>query len=174
MRLPYLFLFFISFELAAQQQFIVLKKQEVVLRYDQGQDFVYKMRGEKTKRTGFIRAIKQDTIFLWRDTIPLHQLTRVYEKRNRFHNTLGTFLVIAGVTYFLVDQFNEVVVNGNSSSLNESVTRTSVFFVGAGLPLMFLSKDLHKRGRKFRFMTVDPGSPLYLQPRGRGSFSIFD
>jgi len=162
-----------SCQAISQHQFIVVQKQDVKLRYDQGDDFIYKLKGDKKKREGFVRAIRQDTIFLWRDTIPVIDLKAVYQDRRRFHNTIGNFLVIAGASYFLIDQANNTIVAGNKASFDENVAITSAVLIGTGAPLMYINRKIHKRGRKFRFLTSGPGSPFYFNPlMNRKGFSI--
>ena len=169
----YIILIIISIQTSAQHQFIVVKKHDVVLRFDQGDDFFYKLKGDKKKREGFVRAIRQDTVFLWRDTIPVIELKAVYQNRKRFHNTIGSFLVVAGVTYFLLDQANNTIVAGNKPSIDNNILITSAVLTGTGLPLSYFNRKIHRKGRKFRFLTSGPGSPFYLDPRmQKKGFSI--
>jgi hypothetical protein len=79
-------------------------------------------------------------------------------------NLSGKFLVVAGVGYFVLDQFNVIVVDGNKASLNDNVTNASLAMVGVGLPMMLIRKKYQRIGGKFRLMTVEEGSPFYLEP----------
>ncbi len=146
----------------AQYQLVVVKKNDVVLRFDQGSDFVYKLKGDKKKKTSFIRTIKQDTVFLWRDTVLVHELVAIYEDRRRFHNTVGHFLARAGIVYFLADQINNTLVAGNSPSIDNNVALVSTGLLVTGVPLIFINRKIHRKGRKFRYVTTSPGSPFYL------------
>ncbi|HMP99188.1 MAG TPA: hypothetical protein PKC24_05355 [Cyclobacteriaceae bacterium] len=153
---------FLSIPCVSQHQFLVFKRNEILFRYDQGYDFTYKLRGEKKKKTGFVRAIRQDTVFLWRDTIPVHEISAIYHKRMRFHNTIGVALTTVGAVYFLADQVNNSIVAGNSFSIDNRTTTSSLALVAAGVPLMYLNKNIHRKGRKYRFITVDMNSPFYM------------
>jgi hypothetical protein len=79
-------------------------------------------------------------------------------------NLIGKFLVVAGVAYFVIDQFNVIVVNGDEPSLNEDVTAASVAMVAVGLPMMLIKKKSQKLTGKYRLITVSEGSPFYLEP----------
>jgi hypothetical protein len=73
-------------------------------------------------------------------------------------------MVAGGVGYFLVDQFNELVIKGHEASINEDVATTSVIMVAVGLPMMLIKKKSVRVGGKFRMLTVGPNSLFYQRP----------
>lgn len=68
---------------------------------------------------------------------------------------------MGGVGYFVIDQFNVIVVNGDKATLNENVTTTSIAMVGVGLPMMLIKKKSQRLGGRYRLITVEEGSPFY-------------
>jgi hypothetical protein len=75
-----------------------------------------------------------------------------------------TLLVAGGVAYFVIDQFNIVVVEGEEPNLDEDVTTVSAAMVAAGLPMMLIKKKSQRIRGKYRMLTVGPQSPFYLEP----------
>ena len=74
---------------------------------------------------------------------------------------------MGGVAYFLIDQFNTVIVQGDKASLDEDVTTVSATMVAVGLPMMLIKKRYQRVGRKYRLMVVEEGSPFYVAPLAR-------
>jgi hypothetical protein len=79
-------------------------------------------------------------------------------------NLIGKFLVVGGVGYFVIDQFNTVIVQGDKASIDEGVATTSAVMVGVGLPMLLIKKKSQRIGGRYRLMTVEEGSPFYLAP----------
>jgi hypothetical protein len=112
----------------------------------------------------YINNLFDTAVLVHRTVVPIHKIDKVYFKRTGLVNLIGKFLVVAGVGYFLIDQFNVIVVNGDEASLNDDVTTTSVALVGVGLPMALIKKKSQKVGGKYRLMTVTERSPFYQAP----------
>jgi hypothetical protein len=150
--------------LYAQKQLILLKREKVLLRLNPGDEFVISLKGEKRKMESYINNLFDTAVLVHRTLVPIHKIEKVYFKRTGLINLIGKFLVVAGVGYFLIDQFNVIVVNGDEASLNDDVTTTSVALVGVGLPMALIKKKSQKLGGKYRLMTVSERSPFYQAP----------
>lgn len=148
----------------AQKQLVLLKREKVIMRLNPGDEFVISVKGDKKKLTSYINNLFDTAVLVHKTIIPLHKINRIYFKRSGLINLIGKFLVVAGVGYFVIDQFNVIVVDGNKASLNDNVTNASVAMVGVGLPMMLIRKKYQRIGGKFRLMTVEEGSPFYLAP----------
>jgi hypothetical protein len=148
----------------AQKQLVMLKREKVMMRFNPGDEFVISLKGEKKKMTSYINNIFDTAVMVHKTLIPLHKINKIYFKRSGLVNLIGKFLVVAGVGYFVIDQFNVVVVDGDKPSLNDNVTNASVAMVAAGLPMMLIRKKYQRVGGKFRLLTVETGSPFYLEP----------
>lgn len=157
----------------AQKQLVLLKGERVLLRLNPGDDFSYQLKGTKQKRTTYVNNLSDTAVVTHSDTIPYHKIDRVYFKRSTFANRLGLVLVVGGAGYFLIDQFNNVVVHGNDAEINESVARSSLTMVAVGLPMMLIKNDYAKPTGRKRLLLVKEGSPFYLDNRPRGYLSPY-
>lgn len=115
----------------------------------------------------YVNNLYDTAVLAHKEVIPFHKIDRIYFEHSSFGNRFGTFLVIGGVAYFLIDQFNEVIVHGEDPNIDEDVAATSAILVGAGLPLMLIKKKSQKIGGKYRLLTVEEGSPFYAPPLNR-------
>lgn len=148
----------------AQKQLVLLKREKVMMRFNPGDGIVISLKGKKQKVDSYINNLFDTAVVLHNTVVPLHKIDRVYFSHTGLVNLIGKFLVVAGVAYFVIDQFNVIVVNGDEPSLNEDVTAASVAMVGVGLPMMLIKKKSQKLAGKYRLITVSEGSPFYLEP----------
>lgn len=157
-----LLLIFVVVPLArGQKQLVLLKNEKVLLRLFPGDEIIFTVKNSKAIHTSYINNLFDTAIMVHKDIVPFHKIDKIYFKRSTFANVVGTFLVIGGVGYFLVDQFNELVIKGHEGSINENVATTSVAMVAVGLPLMLIKKKSQHIGRKYRLLTVQEGSLFY-------------
>lgn len=170
LRLSVLILFLLlpGFVAIAQSQLLLLKRQEVLLRLNAGDDFVFRVKGSKEVRHTYINTLSDTAVVTHRDTVPYHLIDRVYFRSSTFVNRLGLMLVIGGAGYFLIDQVNNVIVHGNDARIENKVAIASGVMVGAGVPMMLIGRNSQRMGGRFRLMRVTPESPLYrsYDPKG--------
>jgi hypothetical protein len=148
----------------AQKQLVLLKREKVLLRLNPGDEFVISLKGEKRKMESYVNNLFDTAVLVHRTLVPISKIDKVYFKRTSLVNLIGKFLIVAGVGYFLIDQFNVIVVNGDEASLNDDVTAASAVMVGAGLPMALIKKKSQRLGGKYRLLTVSKGSPFYQAP----------
>lgn len=157
----------------AQKQLILLKGEKLLLRLNPGDDFVYRLKNNKRVRSTYISNLSDTAVVTHSDTVPYHHIDRIYFKRSTFANKMGWALFIGGTGYFLIDQLNNVVVNGNEAELDEGVTRTSLVMVTAGLSMILIKRNyVRLMGRK-RLLMVAEGSPFYYDNRPKGYLSPY-
>jgi hypothetical protein len=72
-------------------------------------------------------------------------------------------MVIGGVGFFIVDQFNVVVVNGDKANIDSKVARNSAGLLVGGTLLYFLRKKSQKIHGRYRLVSVDSKSFFYEQ-----------
>jgi hypothetical protein len=147
---------------AAQKQLIVLKNQKVLLRLYPGDEFIFSLKGSKQVRKSYINNLFDTAVVAHRDVIPFHKIDRVYFKRSNLLNVVGGMLVVGGAGYFLIDQFNVVIVHGESANIDEGVAMSSAIMLGAGLPLMLTKRNHARIGGRYRILVVDRGSGFYM------------
>jgi hypothetical protein len=145
----------------AQNQLVLIKNDEVQVRYLKGDDLTYKRKNGK-KLSGFIVEINDTTIITSNDTVAIHQIERMYFKKGNLMNLMGGFLVVAGAGIFVIDQINTIIVNGEEPSLDDNVTQISLTALAIGLPMMLLKRNSHRIGFKQRLRIVDKDSPFYF------------
>jgi len=147
-----------------QKQLVLLKKEKVLLRLYPGDEFIYTVKGSKPVRTSYINNLFDTAVMVHNTIVPFHQIDKVYFKHGSLMNMVGGALVIGGAGYFLIDQFNELIVKGHKGSIDEKVAVTSAIMVGVGLPMMLIKKKSQRIGGKYRLLTVDEESLFYLRP----------
>jgi len=166
---------FLSFASHAQKQLLLFKGERVVLRLYPGDDIVYRLKGSKTIKRTYVNNLSDTAVVTHRDTVAFASIDRLYFRQSGFHNTVGTLLVAGGVGYFFIDQVNQVVVQGNEFSTDNSVTRVSVGALAAGLPMMLIHKKSQRLRYPYKLMMVDKGSVFYRpDPRKRQSPFLID
>jgi hypothetical protein len=146
---------------SAQKQLIVLKKQEALLRLYPGDEIIFRLKGSRTIRKSYVNNLYDTALVAHNDVVPLHRIERIYFVRRNFLSVVGGVLVTGGVGYFLIDQFNVVIVNGDPADIDEGVARASLVMLGAGLPLMLMKKKYVRVGGKYKLLVVDKGSVFY-------------
>jgi len=153
-----------------QKQLVLLKKEKVLLRLYFGDEIIFRTKDSKTKITSYVNNLFDTAVMAHKTIIPFHKIDRLYFKRSSFSNVIGTLLVIGGAGYFVIDQFNTVVVHGDKPNINENVATTSAVMVAVGLPMMLIKKKSQRLKPGYRLMTVDEGSPFYLRELQRMQF----
>lgn len=147
-----------------QKQLLLLKGEKVMARFNPGDEFTISLKGSKTKIRSYVNNLFDTAVLVHRTLVPLHKIDKIYFKQSGVVNLIGKFLVVGGVGYFLIDQFNVIVVDGNKASLNDNVTNTSVAMVAVGLPMLLIKKTAHRVRGRIKLMVVDERSPFYLAP----------
>ena len=145
----------------AQKQLILLKGENVVLRLKPGDEFIYKLKNSKQIHTEYVNNLFDAAVMVHRDTVPFHQIDRIYFPQEKFYNKIGGAMVVGGSALFLIDQFNTVVVQGESPSLDAWVSTVSLSGIVVGLPMMLIKKKSQKVNYKYHLMTVKKGSIFY-------------
>jgi hypothetical protein len=169
---PILFLLLIVLPYTArsQKQLVLLKREDVLLRLFPGDEFIYKLKGSNAVRNTYVNNLADTAVVTHRDTVPFHRIESIYFEQRKLYNTVGKGLVVFGVGLFLIDQFNMVIVHGQSPSLDSRVTTLSLTSLAVGLPLALVKKKSQKIKRPYRLLMVEEGSPFY-QPDTRETIS---
>ncbi|MFP4088902.1 MAG: hypothetical protein ACLFUB_13305 [Cyclobacteriaceae bacterium] len=150
-----------SHQLYGQKQLLVIKHDEAVARFSPGQAFSYKYKGSRKKVSTYIQSLADTAIITHSDTVMLHEIEKIYFEMGSFRHTLGAALIIAGAGRFIVDQINNIAVQGNRPSLDQEVNEFSISTIAAGLPLFLIRKKSHRMGYTYRPIIVTEQSYLY-------------
>jgi len=158
------FLLHISFLGFTQKQLLILKKEKVILRLNPGDEFVYQLKKEKRVISSYVNNIFDTAVMVHNTIVPFYKIERIYFKQSNHLNVLGSFLVTAGVGYFIIDQVNESIVHGNGLNIDSHVLQASITLTAIGLPLMLLHKKSQRIKGKYRLLMVESESPFYKAP----------
>lgn len=160
--------FLCAVDAVAQNQLLLLKNQDVLLRLSAGDDFAYRVRGSKEVRHTYINALSDTAVVTDRDTVPFRTIDRVYFRSETFVHRVGLFLMIGGIGYFAIDQLNNVVVHGEDARLDGDVTTASLVMLGAGLPMRYIGRNSRKVQGRIRLLMATPESPFYRDMGQKG------
>lgn len=151
----------ILFHLGYSQKFLVLEKMGTRkrLEYHLQQSITYRLKGESFFRTDVIEDLVDDVIvfrfgfFRLKDIYAVDIRTKPIGKVDFSRHWLS--FIVGGVGYFIVDQFNNAVINGNRARIDEKVLRTSAIITGAGVMMKVLKKKKVKLKRNWRLRIVE-------------------
>jgi hypothetical protein len=153
-----------SFLSLGQTQLVLLNKEKLVARIGYGDDFTYKLKKSTHFTHGVMLGATEFAVITFNDTIPFSSIERVSLKGHVQRNgltLLSKFLITAGMAYFVLDQVNHVIVQGQKADLEPTVWKPSLILVASGYAL----KWTHKKSQRIRFpaklLTVERGSPFY-------------
>ncbi len=158
-------LFFnVSFLSIGQTQLVLLNKERVVIRFGYGDDFTYMRKKSKHFTHGVMLGATEFAVITFNDTIPFSSIERVDLKghgQRHFPTLLSKFLITAGIGYFVLDQFNHVIVQGQKPDWEPTVWKPSLVLVASGFAL----KLTRRRSQRIRFpaklLAVERGSMFY-------------
>ncbi len=144
----------------AQKQLVLLKGEKVLLRLNIGDEILFKVKGSDTRRRSYVSNVYDTAVLAHTEVVPFHSIERIYFDQRNFRNVFGGLLVIGGAGYFLVDQLNVSVIQGDPS-LNQDVTKASIAMVAVGLPMMLIHKKSQRIGGRYRLILAEEGSPFF-------------
>ena len=158
-----------SFILMGQNQLILFNREKVIARFSYGDNFTYKLKKSKHYTSSFITDLKEFSVITFNDTVLFSEIDRVSLKgipKNRLSRPHAVVLfsklfIIAGLSYFVIDQFNNIVVRGSKPDLDPAIWKPSLVLVTVGYGLTLT----YKRSQRIRYpakLAVAPeGSRFY-------------
>ncbi len=154
--LVFLFLFCISW-IGYAQDYLVLEKMGTKKRYEYfpNDKITIQVTGEDSFRKEEIVNLTDSSIVFASGVVLLKNIYRVKPPITGWMVATGGTLVVAGVGYYIIDTFNQVIVAGNTYSTDDGVLRTSIILTGIGASLIFLSSKKVKLNKNWRVRIVD-------------------
>jgi hypothetical protein len=151
----------------AQKQVVVMKKDRVIQRYNQGDFIRYSISKPKNFKYDQIVELTDTTIITRNDTIPYYKV-KLIDTQGELQSgitlrKIGYFSITAGVILPLADLINVELVQDQESSysLDRGVGITSAALITTGAALLLIKKPYLKLQFKNRLMIVRQDSPLY-------------
>ncbi len=148
----------------AQNQLVMIKGEKVLAVYKEGEDITLKLKKQNQFKTGYLIKVEDFFIVTNHDTIPLINIDKINLKQKSYGtrlNVFGTTLATIGLGYFLIDEFNSILVKKQGFDESEAAWKPAVILVGVGLPMMLIKKKKHHVGWKYKLRAASPGSPFY-------------
>jgi hypothetical protein len=146
-----------------QAQLVLLRNEKVLVRYNPGDEFIYKLKKSKDVNRSYVNNLSDTSVTVHEEIIPFHKIDRIYFSRKRFYNDAGVKMVSAGVILFLADQLNVILIQGNDASVDKGVAVASIALIATGLPMALIKKKSQVLNYKYRLLTVRKGSMFYKE-----------
>ena len=163
-------LFFLCFlcctALAQQRQLIVLKNEDVIARYQEG-DIIYFARAQdKEILVQKILDMNDTLLMMNQDSVAYFRIKKLDlrgRKKNTYAQKFGRYMILGGVLLPAIELLNTGVFQDGDkdASVSPAILATSSALIGGGLLLVLIKKPYFKPGRKYRLMIVDKRSPFY-------------
>ena len=143
----------------AQREFIVIEKtlSNKQVTYSSGDEIKFKLKDEKFYRKDHIVALNDSAIEFHYYYIPYRDISHVNIKGkkgvqfvNLGFNSVGGKLQVAGIAIIAIDQFNQVVVQGEDASFNKGIWIAGGSLFLGGTILKWMHPKKLKLGGKYR------------------------
>jgi hypothetical protein len=143
----------------AQPQLALLKGDNVITRFEEGEYIRFQRKGDE----GFIRAIiigiHPGYFIVGEDTIYTYDVAKIDLRKKGVTNfklaSLGKGLMTAGVGLFIIDLFNTTVIRDKSYEIDNSITSASLVLVGVGALMQVVNNNYFKIGRNKKVATLN-------------------
>jgi hypothetical protein len=150
----------------AQQQFIVLKNEEVLARYQKGDIIKFMRAQDKEIQIQRILDMNDTLLMMNFDSVAYYRIRKLDirdHKKKPYVQRLGSFMMAAGVLLPLIELLNTGVFQDTDreATVSPGVWITSGALIGTGALLAFIKKPYFKPGRKFHLLIVDERSLFY-------------
>ncbi len=157
--MAFMLISFLCGSLLAQPQLVLLKKDRVITRFEEGEY----IRFQRKDDGGFIRAlivgIHSGYFIVSTDTIYTYNIARIDLRKKVTTNikgaSIGKGLITAGVALALIDLFNTVVIRDEPFGIDNRVAGVSVGLIGVGGLMQLVNNNFFKIGRHKKVATLN-------------------
>lgn len=160
-----------------QRQLIVLKNEEVLARYQEGDVIHFARANDKEILVQRILDMNDTLLMMNSDSVAYFRIKKLDirgRKKSTFLQKIGGGLIVAGLGLPIVEVINTGLVQDEGVSVSKGVTVTSLALIGAGAAFIFIRKPYFKPGRKYHLLIVDKRSPFYkAKPKQEGYVSPY-
>lgn len=147
----------------AQKQLVFLRGDNVLLRFTEGDRFLFKLSNGK-KVEGYITELRDFSLVTSAlDTIPFLQIRKVSlrgQRHSTFLKKFGALMLAGGLGYIAIDQAN-VLFGSNKSGFDES-NQIALGVAGVGTLALLIKPKYRKVSRGITIRTIDYKSHYYL------------
>jgi hypothetical protein len=143
----------------AQYRLILLKGDNTIISFREGDYIRFKRRDRDHFTRGFIAGIHQDYFRIGEDTTYAHQLQKVDLTglpNSGFRTaSIGKGFIAAGLMIFLGDLVNTTLVSDEKYTVHNGVMISSALLVGSGVLMQFVNNDYFVLSRKKKAVIVN-------------------
>lgn len=155
-----LILFFLLPSLGhAQNRLVLLKRDNTILSFKEGDYIRFKRKDRDHFTRGFIAGIHPDYFRIGEDTTYVHLLQKIdlTDLPNSGFRTasIGKGFIAAGLMIFLGDLINTTLVSNEEYTVHSGVMISSALLVGSGVLMQFVNNDYFVLGRKKKAVIVN-------------------
>jgi hypothetical protein len=147
----------------AQKQLVFLRGDHVLLRFTEGDRFLFKLSNGK-KVEGYITELRDFSLVTSAlDTIPFLKIRKVSlrgQRHSTFLKKFGALMLVGGLGYIAIDQAN-VWFGSNKSGFDES-NQIALGVAGVGTLALLIKPKYRKVSRGISIRTIDYKSHYYL------------
>lgn len=153
MRLIIFFSLLFTSGVYAQPKLVLLKNNTIITRFEEGENIRFKRRADKDFSKSIIQGIHSGFLILGEDTINFYDIEKIDIRKKPLTtfktSVMGKTLIVAGASLFIVDYFNQRVIQGNDFRSNDAVVRGGLILIGVGGILQFLNNNYFRiHGRR--------------------------
>lgn len=148
-----------SFLAPAQYRLVLLKVDNTITSFMEGDYIRFKRKDRNHFTRGFIAGIHQDYFRIGEDTTYTHQLQKIDLTglpNSGFRTaSIGKGFIAAGLMIFLGDLVNTTLVRDEEYTAHSGVIISSALLVGSGVVMQFANNNYFVLGRKKKAVIVD-------------------
>lgn len=135
----------------SQKQLVLVKKNKVIVRINEGEFIRYKRKNEDHFTKGIIAGIQQEFFRIGEDTTYIYNVAAI-DLRGRPNSGFkvrqsGAMLIVAGVALILIEAINSGDVGSGIATVSGAAIVTGTF-------MLFVNNDIFKIGRKKKIITI--------------------
>lgn len=142
------------------QKYLLLRKvgKPYSIIYNEGESMRFRLKGERFFTKGLIQGFGKDDIRFHYYRIKLDEIAEVDVSNKNF--TVFSFrsgpgkLVVSGLGYLLLDQFNQTVIRGESLGVSKQTAIVSGALTTSGFVLKGIQKKRFKMRKKKHVMEI--------------------
>ncbi len=153
------FLVVVPFCASSQYRLVLLKRDNTIVSFKEGDYIRFKRKDRNHFTRGFIAGIHQDYFRIGEDTTYVHQLQKVdlTDLPNSGFRTasIGKGFIAAGLMFFIGDLVNTTLVQNEEYTVHTGVLVACSALVGTGVLMQFVNNDYFVLGRKKKAVIVD-------------------
>lgn len=151
----------------AQDQLVVIRKQNVVKRFETGDLLRYSLSDRKHFRMERIIEFTDTTIITTNDTVPYYKvmLVDIGPQHKITIREIGFNAMAAGILLPLADMINVSVVQDEKYEFSSGVGLTSATLITAGVLMYILDTPYFKLGHRNKMKIVGRDSPLFFRSK---------